>query len=102
MRKTTSYSACMLLALFLSIAAFAQTVTITGNVKNSSNQDIVPAVSVTLKGTSSGTFTDDKGNFTLTTTQKPPFTLVFSSVGFESQEVTVNSASQAVNVSSRS
>jgi outer membrane receptor protein involved in Fe transport len=101
MRKTTSYSACMLLALFLSIAAFAQTVTITGNVKNSSNQDIVPAVSVTLKGTSSGTFTDDKGNFTLTTTQKPPFTLVFSSVGFESQEVTVNSASQAVNVSFR-
>ncbi|MCU0386428.1 MAG: carboxypeptidase-like regulatory domain-containing protein [Flavihumibacter sp.] len=76
MRKSNSYLAMMLLALFTSIAAYSQTVTVTGNVKNSSNADVVPAVSVTIKGTSIGTFTDDKGNFSLTTSQKPPFTLV--------------------------
>ncbi len=99
MRKSYSYFASLLLALFFSIAAIAQTVTITGNVKNSTNQDVVPAVSVTIKGTSSGTFTDDKGNFTLNTSQKPPFTLVFSSIGFESQEVVVNDGGQVVNIS---
>lgn len=98
MRKSNSYLAMMLLALFTSIAAFAQTVTVTGNVKNSSNADVVPAVSITIKGTSIGTFTDDKGNFSLTTSQKPPFTLVFSSIGFDPLEVVVNNASDAVNV----
>jgi len=98
MRKSNSYLVMMLLALFTSIAAFAQTVTVTGNVKNSSNADVVPAVSVTIKGTSSGTFTDDKGNFSLTTSQKPPFTLVFTSIGFDPLEVVVNKTSDAVNV----
>lgn len=98
MRKTYSTVICMLLGVFLSIAAFAQTTTITGNVKNSTNQDVVPAVSVTIKGTSTGTFTDEKGNFTLNTNQKPPFTLIISSVGFETQEVVVNSTDAPVQV----
>jgi outer membrane receptor for ferrienterochelin and colicin len=98
MRKSNSYLAMMLLALFTSIAAFSQTVTVTGNVKNSSNADVVPAVSVTIKGTAIGTFTDDKGNFSLTTSQKPPFTLVFTSIGFDPLEAVVNNASDAVNV----
>ncbi|MBZ5856045.1 TonB-dependent receptor [Flavihumibacter profundi] len=98
MRKTYSKIACMLLAVFFSIAAFAQTITITGNVKNSTNQEVVPAVSVTIKGTTTGTFTDDKGNFTLTTTQKPPLTLIISSIGYESQEVVVTNAAEAVVV----
>ena len=52
--------------------------TITGNVRNSLNKDVVPAVSVTVKGTNAGTFTDEKGNFRFTTDQKSPLTLVFS------------------------
>lgn len=99
MRNSYSSFTSLLLALFFSIAAYAQPVTVTGNVKNSTNQDVVPAVSVTLKGSSTGTFTDDKGNFTLTTSQQPPFTLVFTSIGFESQEVLVNTAGQVVNIS---
>jgi outer membrane receptor for ferrienterochelin and colicin len=98
MRKSNSYLAMVLLALFTSIAAFAQTVTITGNVKNSSNADVVPAVSVTIKGTSIGTFTDDKGNFSLSTSQKPPFTLVFTSIGFDPIEAVVNNATDPVTV----
>lgn len=98
MRKTYSKIACMLLAVFFSIAAFAQTTTITGNVKNSTNKEVVPAVSVTIKGTNIGTFTDDKGNFTLSTTQKPPFTLLISSIGFENQEVKVSDATSGIMI----
>lgn len=81
-----------------STVTLAQTITISGNIKNNSTSDVVPAVSVTLKGSNTGTFTDDKGNFRLTTNQKPPFTLSFSSVGFESKEVMVNSAADFVQV----
>src|SRR5258708_9191512 len=90
-------AAGIIAAAFLSIAASAQsTVTITGNVHNLVNKETVPAVSVTIKGTGIGTFTDDKGNFRLTTDRKPPFILVFSSIGFEPQEVSVNDAATPV------
>lgn len=98
MRKTYSTLTSMLLAVFFSIAAFAQTTTISGHVTNSTSKDAVPAVSVTIKGTSTGTFTDDKGNFTLSTTQKPPFTLVITSIGFESQEVSVTGTGTAIDI----
>ena len=82
----------------LTIAAFAQSTTITGNVRNGSNKDVVPAVSVTIKGTGAGTYTDERGNFRITTNQKLPITLVFTSVGYELQEKTVNNASENVQV----
>lgn len=91
MRKSYRYFAMLLAALICTLGAFAQTV-ITGSVRNGSSKETVPAVSVTIKGSSIGTFTDSKGDFKLTTNQKPPFTLVISSVGFDSKEVTVNSA----------
>ncbi|HXB91266.1 MAG TPA: TonB-dependent receptor [Puia sp.] len=87
-----------LFALF-SFTAFSQTtVTITGNVHNAIDKEKVPAVSVIIKGTSSGTFTDDRGNFRLTTTHSLPVVLVFSSVGFETKEVSVDNASAPVQV----
>ena len=89
MRRSYRYLALLLMAGMFSIAAFAQTVTLSGNVRNSATKDVVPAVSVTIKGSAAGTFTDEKGNFKLVTAQKPPFTLVISSVGFESQEINV-------------
>jgi outer membrane receptor protein involved in Fe transport len=92
MRKGYQILGALVFSLVLSIVAKAQTVTITGNVKNSASKDVVPAVSITVKGSSSGTFSDEKGNFKLVTTQKPPFTLIFTSVGFEQKELTVNAA----------
>src|ERR1700748_3303366 len=100
MRKSLRMLAALLLGLFVSIAAIAQNFTISGTVKNSTSKEVVPAVSVTIKGTSIGTFTDEKGNFKLSTSQKPPLTLVFTSIGFQPQEVVVNSAnSPAIQVS---
>ncbi|HZG25913.1 MAG TPA: TonB-dependent receptor, partial [Chitinophagaceae bacterium] len=88
----------LLLAGMVSIAAFSQTNSISGNIKNSQTREAVPAVSITIKGSPAGTFTDDKGNFRLSTTQKPPFTIVVSSVGYVSQEIVVNNLSDAVQV----
>lgn len=91
MRKKISYLLALFLASVFSIAANAQSTVIFGKVENSSTKENVAAVSVTVKGGTDGTFTDDKGNFKLTTHQKLPVTLLFSSVGFELQEVTVSS-----------
>src|SRR6266542_1837602 len=41
----------------------------------------------TIKGSSAGAYTDEKGNFKFTTTQKTPFTLVISSIGFATKEI---------------
>jgi len=81
-------SMLMVVAGLLSIAANAQNVTtVYGSVKVTKSGESVGAVSVTIKGVAAGTFTDDKGKFKLSTNQKPPFTLVFSSVGYSSKEV---------------
>lgn len=98
MRKSIRCIAVFVMANIISIFAFAQTTTINGNVKNSVNGDVVSAASVTVKGSGAGTFTDDKGNFHLTSNQKFPVTLLISSVGFEMQEVTVSNASDFIQV----
>jgi len=97
MRLRLQRFAIFALVCFLAVAAKAQT-TVSGTVTNKASGEGIPAVSVTIKGSSSGVFTDDKGNFKITTNQKPPFTLVFSSVGYDNQEVSVTSSGQAVNV----
>lgn len=104
MRRSYRFLAAFMYMLLLFFAAATsqaqlQTYTITGNIRNSTNKDVVPAVSVTVKGSSAGTFTDERGNFRLVTSQRPPLTLVFSSIGYESQEINVSNASDAVEVS---
>ena len=93
---------CLLFILAIStIASFAQqstTTTVSGSVKNSKSKDAVSAVSVTIKGSTTGTFTNDKGDFKFTTSQKPPFTLVFSSVGFADKELAVTGNTEGVSV----
>lgn len=98
MRIPRRLLAIVLFMNFFTIVAIAQTNTIRGNVVNSVNKDVVPAVSITIKGTSAGTFTDEKGNFRITTDQKFPITLVFTSIGFEPQELSVNDAAAAITV----
>ena len=101
MRKVTSYLVTFLLANLITISAFAQNVTINGNVRNSSTKEGSGAVSVIVKGEDIGTFTDDKGNYRLTV-KKLPVTLLISSVGYELQEVTVADATVKTQVEFKS
>jgi outer membrane receptor protein involved in Fe transport len=91
MRKIASYLVTFLVANAVTIAAFAQNVTVSGNVRNSSTKEGAGAVSITVKGGTAGTFTDDKGNFRITV-KSLPVTLLVSSVGYELQEITVSDA----------
>jgi len=81
-----------------SIAAFAQTITIKGSVKNAETQFAVTSVSVTVKGATDGTYSDENGNFTINTTAPLPIVLVFTSVGFETKELTVSDPAQSADV----
>src|SRR5215213_1265509 len=100
MRKSLRFSAVLLAAFIFSLTiAFAQstTITISGTVKNAASKESVGAVSVTVKDGTEGTFTDANGNFKLSV-KKLPVTLLISSVGFETQEVSVTSADSPIEV----
>ena len=98
MRKIFSIVSLLIILVISTNTGYAQSTTVSGSVKNSKSKEVVTAVSVTIKGTTTGTFTDDNGYFKLTTTQKPPFILVFSSVGFTEKEVAVSQISDEIHV----
>src|ERR1700712_6005572 len=97
MRKSSRFSTVLLGALLFTLSSFAQGVTINGNVQSTGNSEGVPSVSVTVKNSNQGVFTDANGSFKITV-PRLPVVLVFTSVGFESQEVTVSSAATPVTV----
>jgi len=100
MKKCLSHFAFICLSTLIVFTANAQNASsVSGAVKNASTSETVAAVSVTLKGNNSGTYTDDRGNYKLNVSQKAPYTLVFSSVGFTSKEVVVNGNTGILNVS---
>lgn len=84
-----------LLLLFFCGISYSQT-TISGAVTDENKQPI-PGANVIIVGTSTGTVTDFDGNYFLTVSKQPPFTLQASNVGFStvSQEVTANN--QTIN-----
>ena len=61
MRKSYRFLASWLLTCLFSAIAYGQGVTITGNVKNESTKEDVPSVSILVKGTSQGVYTDPDG-----------------------------------------
>src|SRR5450631_4145729 len=99
MRTLPSKLSLGLIAIIFSIPAFAQTVTISGNVSSLTDKSAVASASVTIKGTSTGTFTNSKGDFKLTTSQKLPLVLVITSIGYEAKEVAVADASSPLQIS---
>lgn len=72
-------------AMLLSLLSSAQTVT--GTVSDESGKKLA-AVTVAVKGTNTGTSTDNSGNFSITASANA--ILIFSSVGFTTKEVELN------------
>src|SRR6187551_1059035 len=75
-----------LLALIFSQTIFAQGGIVKGRV--TSGDTALPSVTVRVKGLTTAAATDANGNFTISAA--PDATLIFSSVGYGSQEVKVN------------
>ncbi|MCW3074004.1 MAG: TonB-denpendent receptor [Flaviaesturariibacter sp.] len=97
MRRSLRFSILFFVAALFSVAAFAQGITLTGKVRNISSQEATPAVSIMVKGSTQGAFTDENGGFRLTV-PKLPVTLIITSVGFETKEITVTDATAAIQV----
>lgn len=86
----------LLIFLLISSLAFAQSKKVEGIVSDSTGVP-VERVSVTVKGTRIGTFTDNKGYFSIMANDGS--TLVFSSTGFGTQEQVVSAGKDAMTVS---
>ena len=95
--QTRALFSCLIFTLFLN-KTFSQSSTITGKINNGDNNEPVPAASVIIKGGTRGTYTDNHGNFRLGVPPSYPFTIVVSSVGFETQEFVVTSAAVAISI----
>jgi outer membrane receptor protein involved in Fe transport len=98
MKKCVTYICAMVLTMLVTIPALAQTNTITGVIVNRVNNESLSAVSVLVKGSDAGTFSDDKGNFKIAINQKLPVTLVVSSVGYALTEIEVASTAQTITI----
>ena len=86
-------------AIFLPSAVFSQSAQISGTIVSSDNNQGLPAVSVIVKGTTNGSFSDERGYFRISVPRSFPVTLQFSSVGFSGVELVVNGPNEPIRVS---
>lgn len=80
------FLACILCMLAIP-GALAQQIMVTGKVTDNTNEGM-PGVNVQVKGTTTGTITDFDGNYSISVPNSKS-TLVFSFIGYETQEITV-------------
>ncbi len=73
--------------MLVTTMAWSQTRTVTGRVTSADDGSGVPGVNVIEKGTNNGTATDADGNYTINVADNA--TLVFSFVGYATQEIAV-------------
>jgi TonB-linked SusC/RagA family outer membrane protein len=69
---------------------------ISGKVTNAEDKETLPGVNILVKGTASGTITDIDGNYQITVADSVT-TLVFSSIGYQTQEVEIG-AREVINI----
>ena len=88
----------LLLLSFALISTSAQSYEVIGKVTEEKTGLALLGVHVAVVGNVQGTISDQQGNFRLSTSVAPPFTLQFSFVGFETQTVEVQRSGQQVNI----
>jgi iron complex outermembrane receptor protein len=89
------------LILFTSLhlaAQESQLIEVIGKVADQDSKAPLAGVSVGIKGTIAGTITDQNGVFKLRSRLKFPFKLVFTSIGFQTQEFEVKQAGMQLNI----
>ena len=92
-RLSRKPASCMrlLLCLMFAISSFAiKSQTVTGTISNKEGDKLF-GVTVNIKGTNTGTTTDAEGKFSINASSKS--VLVFSSVGYTTQEIAVSGRS---------
>ncbi|MEX1188530.1 MAG: carboxypeptidase-like regulatory domain-containing protein, partial [Bacteroidia bacterium] len=82
--------------LFYSITCLSQN--LSGTIKDAKSGDALIGATAVLKGTTIGAGADLDGKFTIVNPGNPPFTVVFSFVGYTSKEIQVTNLNQPINV----
>ncbi|MBS1659056.1 MAG: SusC/RagA family TonB-linked outer membrane protein [Bacteroidetes bacterium] len=95
MKQAIRFFSAMLAIMLAWQVSQAQNRAITGTVKDP-NGDAIIGASVIVKGTTTGTYSDENGNYTLSVPSNAT-TLIFKYLGFKTQEVALT-ASNVVNV----
>jgi iron complex outermembrane recepter protein len=81
----------LLFMVFGTASLMAQT-TISGTVTDGTTKETLAGVNIVVKGKVIGTISDVKGEYNLKVNQAPPFTLVYSFIGFRTQEIEIKDA----------
>jgi len=87
-----------LMALFLSCHLMAQQSIVTGTVVDGTDGSPLIGATITVKGTSNGTITNIDGKFSVSVPAGNS-TLVISSIGYKTQEISLTRGQKVVNVS---
>jgi len=85
-----------LFVMLLSVISFAQT-TVKGTITDNLGQPL-PGANIIIEGTTTGTSSDFDGKYIIDTDKTPPFKLVITYTGFETQTVEVTSNNQTTDV----
>jgi iron complex outermembrane receptor protein len=88
------------LALLVSLTAgkvFGQT-KISGTLTDADTKETLVGVNILVKGKVIGTISDLSGKYSLNVNQEPPFILVFSMIGYVSQEVEITSGQTNLDI----
>lgn len=91
--------ACFLVSGIGINAIYAQDISIKGKVTNSQTKEVIPAVSIQIRNSMIGTYSDENGNFEIISTRGLPVVLEFSAVGFETYTQQIRSADQRLAIS---
>jgi iron complex outermembrane receptor protein len=92
-----SFLKMILLFFFTSFQAFGQTV-VKGTIIDAETKETLVGVNILVKDKVIGTITDLSGRYTLNVNQEPPFSLIFSMVGYDSKEVEITNGITSLDI----
>ncbi len=96
-KSFTKLLSFVVLFLAITLNTMAQT-QISGTITDGTTKEPLVGVSVRVKGTVTGTISDLKGNFSVTTATKPPFMVEVTSVGYSTQEIKIDGSSSKLSI----
>ncbi len=96
MSKKLSFLSCLFMIISLQYA-FGQNV-VRGVVTDSETGETLIGVNISLVGTVRGTVTNLDGRYEIRSSERLPYKLQFTSIGFESKEVIVNEADATIDI----
>lgn len=97
-RITTLLFFLLLFRVHPLLAQENQLIEVTGIVNDEESKTPLIGVSVNIKGTNAGTLSDQNGKFKLRSKLKFPFKIVFTSIGFQTQEFEVKESGPQINI----